>query len=94
MEKFNVIVKFLFSFAAHILMTYLTFAFLMLLWVGAEPRRGLELSTGEELIALSAIFIYGVVGWLLCSFINGKLIKSWTYFSLDSGKPQTIFGAK
>ncbi len=96
-EKFKVIGKLLIAFAGQFLTTLIMLYLILLLIVGAEPRRSrsLELSTGEELTALFALFGYAVAGWLLCSFINGKLIKSWTYFSLDShGKPPTILGVK
>jgi len=94
MEKPKLIGKLFLAFIAHTFVTISISIFLLLLIVGAEPHYGQEFSTGKELICLLIVFGYGTSGWLLCSFINGKLIKSWTYFSLDSGKPQTIFGAK
>jgi hypothetical protein len=91
-EKFKVVGKSLLAVAAYIFTTVFVFASLFYLFIGAEPR---ELGAGRELIALSVLSGYSVAGWLLCSFVNGNLIKSWTHFSLDSGgKPRSIFGAK
>jgi hypothetical protein len=37
------------------------------------------------------VFIYAVVGWLLCAFVNGSFIKPWLIFSKNYNKSQTIF---
>ncbi len=36
-------------------------------------------------------FVYALVGWLLCSFVNDSLLKPWLIFSRKYNEPQSIF---
>lgn len=91
--KIEAIGRSLLAVVAYIFITISVFVSFFYLFLGAESLR--EPGAGRELIALSVLSGYAVAGWLLCSFVNGKLIKSWTHFSLDSGgKPTSIFSKK
>ena len=48
-------------------------------------------SKGEILFCFAIVFVYGVIGYLLWSFVNGGFIKPWLVFSRDYRKPQSIF---
>ena len=47
-------------------------------------------SKGETLFCYAVVFVYGIVGYLLWSYVNGKFIKPWLIFSRDSEKPPSI----
>ncbi len=44
-----------------------------------------------QTVCLLAVAAYGFLGWLLCSLVNGKLIKSYSEFNLTDEKPQSLF---
>jgi hypothetical protein len=49
------------------------------------------LTAAEQMTGLFAAYVYGLVGYLLCSFINGGFFKPREFFVFSSKKPQTIF---
>ncbi len=90
----EIVGKLLISIFIYIVTTIISFLFSILVVVGAEPRNGKPLTVTEQVIGLSAVYIYGFVGYLLCSFINGGFFKPWKFSVFYSKKPQTIFGKK
>ena len=50
-------------------------------------------SLGDTLFCFATVVVYGVLGYLLWSFVNGGFIKPWLKFSRDYRKPQSIFNA-
>ncbi len=92
----KIIVKLFFSVFVHLSISFATGLFLLLLMGAADPKPGRELRFGleETLTGLLTVIGYGVSGWLLCSFVNGKLIKSLSGFGFNAEKPQSIFDAE
>jgi len=87
------IIKLIISGAIHLASSILTAMLLVVSIIGPHPKPGGEPVFSEEvqLICLLIIAGYGFVGWLLCSFVNGKFIKSYSSLNLFAGKPQSIF---
>ena len=46
---------------------------------------------GEIVFCFVIVFVYGVIGFLLCAFVNGGVIKPWRIFIGHYNKPQSIF---
>lgn len=81
----SIFIHFLSGFVIFLMMIFITF--------GPEPRMRTK-SAGEEIITqticLLLVGVYGLIGYALCSFINGKLIKSISEFNVFYEKPQSI----
>lgn len=91
----GVIVKLLLSFLIHIPVSAVTGFLLLFITVGADKfERERKIGAGEITAGLIIIFGYALTGWLLYSFINGKLVKLLSIFNLYSEKPQSIFKAE
>ena len=92
MKPLIVIGKMMLSFAIH----SVTSIFALVCVAGTLFSLDLNGETVREkltaqTICLLIIAAYGFIGWLLCSFINGKLIKSYKAFSSFSEKTPSIF---
>ena len=85
--------KLLLSFVVYAAASILTLSFVVSAVVFGI-NRNVETIYAEltaQTICLLIIAAYGFVGWLLCSFINGKLVKSYKAFSSFSEKTSPIF---
>lgn len=49
------------------------------------------LTFGEIILCFVVDFVYAVIGFLLCAFVNGGFMKPWLIFSGEQNKPQSIF---
>ena len=94
--KFPVIAaKLLLSFIAHFVVSYFSLAFVVVALIGVDPKPNSPYpGLATQTVCLLIVIGYGFLGWLLCSFVNGKLIKSYKAFNLHSEKPQSIFSNK
>ncbi len=90
------IIKLIVSGVIHLASSVLIVIFLVFTIIGPDPKPGRRPAFGEEsqLICLLIIAGYGFVGWLLCSFVNGKFIKSYSSLNLFTGKPQSLFSSR
>jgi membrane protein YqaA with SNARE-associated domain len=86
--------KLVFSFFAYILISVIAFLLGLFFVVGPDPRPNQAIRLESKILCLILILIYGIVSWLLISFVNGKLIRSWRVFSFYEEKPQSIFNSK
>jgi hypothetical protein len=89
----KVILKLLLSLSMHIPVSAIIGFLLLFITVGADnyskprpPAGWGEITAGLILVAGNAL-----IGWLLCSFVNGKLLKSLSVFNFYSEKPESIF---
>ena len=87
-------IKLLFSFFVYLLMSFIIPLMMLLVVVGPDPRPNRAIPFENKLICLVLVLVYGFVGWLLNSFVNGKFIKSWRAFSFYEEKPKSIFDSK
>jgi len=85
--------KLLVSLVGHFASSIFTVLILAFSIIGPDPKPNGKMQFGEEtqLICLLILVGYGFVGWLLCSFVHGKFIKSYSTFNSFAGKPQSIF---
>ena len=60
----------------------------------ADPKLNEAIPLKSKVICLILVLIYGFTGWLLCSFVNGRFIKSWRIFKFYEEKPHSIFDSK
>ena len=90
-KAIEIIGKLLISIFIYIVTTIVSFIFSILVVVNAEFK---QMTAPEQIIGLSAVYFYGLTGYLLCSFINGGFFKPWKMSFFNSEKPQTIFGRK
>lgn len=88
-----VILKFLGTLTVHFIASIFTPLIVLLIVIGADPKPGgkFEPTIAAQTVCLLIIAGYGFVGWLLCSFVNGRFVKSFSDFNLFSEKPQSIF---
>ena len=93
---FVMVGKLFVSIFIHLAVSILTVMMLMLSIIGAHPKPNGASAFGEEtqVICVLIVACYAFTGWLLCSFVNGKLIKSYSAFTSFSEKPQSIFSRK
>lgn len=85
--------KIIFKFFIAVVV-YIPFTFFALFFFGALGNAIVHkkvITSGEILFCFVLVFIYAVIGWLLCAFVNGSFIKPWLIFSKDYNKSQTIF---
>ena len=89
----DIIGKSVIGFVAHISLTIISFPFMFfVIYAGTHTKPiGQALDLKERLFYLAIVLIYGVVGWLLCSLISGKLIKLSLNFRPHSEQSQSIF---
>jgi len=89
----KIVVKLFFSFLVHIPVSAVTGFLLLFITVGPDPHQGRErqIGSGEVTAGFIIIISYALIGWLLCSFVNGKLLTSLSVFNFYSEKPQSIF---
>ncbi len=92
----EIIVKLFAAFLAYICMTAATFPFMFfVVYAGAHTKPvGNSLDLKGEIIYFAIILAYTIIGWLLCSFINGGLVKPWKIFHWSNEKTQSIFDVK
>lgn len=76
------------------IVAYVPFTFFALIFFGgfinAVVHKKIP-TTGEIVLCFVIVFLYAVIGWLLCAFVNGGFIKPWLIFSGKYNKPQSIF---
>ena len=92
----EIIGKLFLSFLVYCVITFVTFWFMFFLIFGAGGAHAKpEVLDWKGMIFYSGlVFVYSIIGWLLCCFINGGLIKPWTIFNRNSNKTQSIFDGK
>ncbi len=92
----EIIAKSALAFLVYCLITIVVSWFMFLLiFAGAHSEPvGQVLDWKGKIFYSGLVFIYSIIGWLLCSFINGGLIKPWTIFNRNSNKTQSIFDGK
>ena len=84
--------KSILSFFIYVVFSVVIPLLALILYVGPDPKPGRQnFGLVMQTCYLLAIAAYGFLGWLLCSFINGKLIKSYSEFNLSDEKPQSLF---
>lgn len=92
----DIILKLVVAFIGYISTTAVTLPFMfIIIFAGAhsEPL-GNAIDLKGEIFSLTLVLVYAVIGWLLCSLINGGLIKPWSAFRSYGGKTQSIFDTK
>ena len=92
----EIISKLVLSFIIYGATTFVTGWFMFLLiFAGAHTDPvGQALSWQGKFIYSAIVLSYAALSWLLCSLVNGGLIKPWEIFQFNSNKTQSIFGAK
>lgn len=88
-EISKIIFRFFIAIVAYIPFTF--FSLILLGALGNAIAHKKVTTSGEMLFCFVMVFIYAVVGWLLCAFVNGSFIKPWLIFSKNYNKSQTIF---
>ncbi len=91
----KIILKLLLAFLVYVPTTIITFSqmvFMLLIAIQAntEPNKR-ALSLEEMLFCSAMVLVYGVIGWLLCSLIDGSFVKPWVIFGWNSEKPLSIY---
>jgi hypothetical protein len=84
------LLKFIFSFLGYTGLSIFTFLFLLLVYIGPHPYPEQVTPFENKIVGLLAVFVYGVVGWLLCSYVNGEFVKPWRIFRFKNEEPQSI----
>ena len=72
----TIIFRLLLAFLAHCLSSAIFMVVLVYILIGPDPRSSDEISWNRALIGIFLLLVYGFIAWLLCSFVNGKLITS------------------
>ncbi len=72
-ETLLIIGKILISVFVYLVGTVMSYMFSVLMV--AELRYGQPLSLQEQIVALAAVYFYGLVGYLLYSFVNGSFLN-------------------
>ncbi|MEP6902835.1 MAG: hypothetical protein ABJA66_13870, partial [Actinomycetota bacterium] len=62
--------------------------------VGPDPKPNQTVPSESKILCLILVLIYALSGWLLGSFVNGKLITLWQIFSFKREEPPSIFEKK
>ena len=88
------IFKFCFSFLCYAVLTVSTLFFELLVYIGADPKPSYITPVENKIAGLIAVLIYGIVGWFLCSFLNGEFVRPWMIFRFKGEEPQSIFDTK
>ena len=92
---FEACLKFAFSFLVYVVLSIFTLLFLFFAYIGPGPIYGHKTPFENKVVGLIAVFVYGVIGWLLCSLVSGKLIKPWLIFQFNKRKQtQSIFDTR
>jgi hypothetical protein len=86
--------KLIISFLAYFFLSCITFLLIIFSVVGPDPRPNHAIPVISKVFCLILVLAYGAAGWLLGSFINGKLITSLSFLSLRGEEPQSIFNTK
>jgi len=92
----EIILKLFVAFLGYVCITAATFPFMFIIvYVGAHTKPvGNALDLKSEIIYFAMILAYVIIGWLLCSFVNGSLVKPWKIFNWNSEETQSILGGK
>ena len=93
-ENWKIVGKLLLSFAAYILTCIIILLVFIFIVFTPHPNSGREMTAAQQIIALSIIYSYGLIGYLLCSFVNGNFFKPWKISLFGSKKSQSIFNPK
>ena len=72
----TIIFRLLLAFLAHCLSSAIFMVVLVFILIGPDPKPSDEVSWNRKLIRVFLMLVYGFIAWLLCSFVNGKLITS------------------
>lgn len=84
--------KLLLSFVVHFAASIFALFFVISIVFSINRKvETVEADLTAQTICLLVIAAYGFVGWLLCSFISGKFVKSYRAFSSFSEKTPSIF---
>ena len=89
-----VVGKFLVAFFLYLFATFISGLFTLAAVLGGHKQIGEKMTSTEQIVALAGIYFYGIVGYLLCSFIFGRLLKPSDLPLISSKKTQTIFDGK
>jgi len=92
-KKIDIFAKLTFGFIVHLVLTAAMFPLMfIMIFAGAHTEPiGDALTVGGKLFYISAVSFHAVVGWLLCSFINGRLIRPWLLLYPTMNRPISIF---
>lgn len=93
-ETVKIIGKLLVSLFVYLMATIISFFYLMVNSIEIHEPQVIDPNTTHQIVGLFVVYIYGFVGYLLCSFINGSFFKPWKMSIFNSKKPQTIFNKK
>ena len=87
-----VIGKLLFGFVIYFVVSVVTVGVVFSIIFNINRQSDtIEIELAAQTLCLLIIAAYGFVGWLLCSFIYGKPVKSISDFRLFAGKISPIF---
>ena len=92
----EIILKLFVALIGYVCITGVTFPFIfVVVYAGAHSNPvGNSLDLKGKIVYFAMIFAYLIIGWLLCSFINGSLIKPWKILNRSNEKNQSIFDEK
>lgn len=84
--------KLLASLSIYLTASVIVPVIILFVVIGPDPgsRGKLNFGFAAQSICLLLVAVYGFTGWLLCSLVNGKFIKSYSEFNLSYEKPQSI----
>ena len=90
----KIVGKFLIAFFLYLTATFISGLFTLASVLGGHKQLGEKMTSTEQIIALAGIYFYGIAGYLICSFIYGRLLKPLDLPFINSKKSQTIFNEK
>lgn len=92
----EIILKLLLCLLIYFCLTMVAIPFMFIVvFAGAHSNPvGQALDTKGEILYSVFVFAFGIIGWLLCSFVNNGFIKPRLIFRIERGKTQSIFGEK
>jgi len=76
-KKIDILAKLAFGFIVHLVLTFAMFPLIfIMIFAGAHTEPvGNALTFLGKILYICAVSFHTFVGWLLCSFINGRLIR-------------------
>lgn len=92
----EIILKLFVALLGYVCITGATFPFMfVIVFAGAHTKPvGNSLDLKGKIVYFAMILTYLIIGWLLCSFVNGNLIKPWKIFNRSNEKNQSLFDSK
>lgn len=90
----TIVGKFLLAFFLYLVATFISGFFTLASVLGGHKQLGEKMTSTDQVVALAGIYFYGIAGYLLCSFVYGRLLKPSDLPLIGSKKTQTIFNEK